>query len=81
MRLALKAQVQSRARISALVDLQYSGQAKFVKQVNIAHGQQQVKNGAPAGIAYAGNTATLQNEPLADLSHERTTWTQEQRQR
>ena len=47
--LALKAQAQSRATISALVDLKYPRQAKFVKQANIAHGPQQVNNGGAAG--------------------------------
>lgn len=48
--LALKAQAQSRATISALVDLKYPRQATFVKQANIAHGPQQVNNGGAAGI-------------------------------
>jgi len=43
--LALKAQAQSRATITALVDLKYPRQATFVKQANIAHGPQQVNNG------------------------------------
>jgi hypothetical protein len=47
--LALKAQAQSRATISALVDLKYPKQATFVKQANIAHGPQQVNNGTAAG--------------------------------
>ena len=46
--LALKAQAQSRATISALVDLKYPRQATFVKQANIAHGPQQVNNGGAA---------------------------------
>lgn len=46
--LALKAQAQSRATISTLVDLKYPRQATFVKQANIAHGPQQVNNGAGA---------------------------------
>lgn len=45
MGLALKAQAQSRATISALVDLKFPRQATFVKQANIAHGPQQVNNG------------------------------------
>ena len=36
--LALKAQAQSRATISALVDLKYPRQSTFVKQANIANG-------------------------------------------
>ena len=47
--LALKAQAQSRATISAVVDLKYPRQATFVKQANIAHGPQQVNNGGAAG--------------------------------
>ena len=46
MGLALKAQAQSRATISALVDLKFPRQATFVKQANIANGPQQVNNGA-----------------------------------
>ena len=49
MGLALKAQAQSRATISALVDLKHPRQAMFVKQANIAQGPQQVNNGAAAG--------------------------------
>ena len=45
MTLALKAQAQSRATISALVDLKYPKQAAtFVKQANISSGHQQVNN-------------------------------------
>ena len=47
--LALKAQAQSRATISALVDLKYPRQATFVKQANIANGLQQVNNGSAVG--------------------------------
>lgn len=44
--LALRAQAQSRATISALVDLKYPKQAAtFVKQANISNGHQQVNNG------------------------------------
>jgi len=71
--LALKAQAQSRATISALVDLKYPKQATFVKQANIAHGPQQVNNGAtPAGaISHAEENQTEQNKLLEDKSHER----------
>ena len=54
--LALKAQAQSRATITALVDLKFPRQATYVKQANIAHGAQQVNNGtAPQanGVHYA----------------------------
>ena len=73
--LALKAQAQSRATISALMDLKYPRQATFVKQANIAHRPQQVNNGtAPDGLldqyaqarTQAGKTETLQNELIED---------------
>ena len=44
--LALKAQAQSRATITALVDLKYPRQATFVKQANMTTGPQQVNNGS-----------------------------------
>ena len=47
--LAFKAQAQSRATISALVELKHPRQATFVKQANIAHGPQQVINAGAAG--------------------------------
>ena len=69
--LALKAQAQSRATISALVDLKYPRQATFVKQANIANGPQQVNNGAAAGAdpaqyahAHAEKSESEQNKLL-----------------
>jgi hypothetical protein len=72
--LALKAQAQSRATISALVDLKYPRQATFVKQANIAHGPQQVNNGTgPVGeIAHAREMTPRQNELLEDARNGRT---------
>ena len=69
--LALKAQAQSRATISALVDLKYPRQATFVKQANIANGPQQVNNGStPASAqARAEEIKPLQNELLEDQRH------------
>ncbi len=64
--LALKAQAQSRATISALVDLKYPRQATFVKQANIAHGPQQVNNGT-----HAKQLESQRNELLEDASYER----------
>ena len=56
--LALKAQAQSRATISALVELKYPRHALFVKQANIAQGPQQVNNGqAPAQRNHHENKA------------------------
>lgn len=69
--LALKAQAQSRATISALVDLKYPRQATFVKQANIANGPQQVNNGpTPAAdqpSARATETQPAQNKLLEDV--------------
>ena len=66
MGMALKAQAQSRATISALVDLKYPRQATFVKQANIAHGPQQVNNGT-----HAKQLESQRNELLEDASYER----------
>jgi len=66
MGLALKAQAQSRATISALVDLKYPRQATFVKQANIAHGPQQVNNGPGGGFLTPNaraHTRTEQTKP------------------
>ncbi len=66
MGMALKAQAQSRATISALVDLKYPRQATFVKQANIANGPQQVNNGSREK-----EIQPPQNKLLEDTSHER----------
>ena len=69
--LALKAQAQSRATISALVDLKYPKQAAtFVKQANIANGPQQVNNGhsAAAAPSHTGNFQTAPNK-LLEANH------------
>ena len=77
--LALKAQAQSRATISALVDLKYPRQATFVKQANIANGPQQVNNGGVPGElqeqyaqarTHAGKSELEQNK-LLEANHER----------
>lgn len=71
MGLALKAQAQSRATISALVDLKFPRQATFVKQANIAHGPQQVNNRTSKqdGTAHAQETQRQPNELLEEQSH------------
>ncbi|MDB5937942.1 MAG: hypothetical protein JWP77_306 [Polaromonas sp.] len=78
MGLALKAQAQSRATITALVDLKYPRQATFVKQANIAHGPQQVNNGAAVNAdpecsaqarTHARQTQPRQNELLEEAQH------------
>ena len=63
--LALKAQAQSRATISALVDLKFPRQATFVKQANIANGPQQVNNGSIEQTdSHAKQLQTEQNKLL-----------------
>lgn len=73
MGLALKAQAQSRATISALVDLKFPRQATFVKQANIAHGPQQVNNSSfqnsTRACAHARQTETVPNELLEGSQH------------
>jgi hypothetical protein len=59
MRLALKAQNQSRATLQALVQLKQPSNTTFVKQANIAQGHQQVNNLPEKNI-------TPQNELLKD---------------
>ena len=46
LRLALKAQSQCRATLETLATLKHPPTVAFVRQVNIAHGPQQVNNGA-----------------------------------
>ena len=67
--LALKAQAQSRATITALVDLKFPRQpATFVKQANIAAGNQQVNNsGLPNSTregAHGKENTSVQNKLL-----------------
>ncbi|MFM9428616.1 hypothetical protein RCH10_005079 [Variovorax sp. GrIS 2.14] len=69
--LALKVQAQSRATITALVDLKFPRQqATFVKQANIAAGNQQVNNGGVPKSTREGahthgkETASVQNKLL-----------------
>lgn len=70
MGLALKAQAQSRATISALVDLKYPRQATFIKQANVAHGPQQVNNGpAPAGTAPHAKEIQPDQTELLEADH------------
>ena len=76
MTLALKAQAQSRATISALVDLKYPKQAAtFVKQANMTTGPQQVNNGmipdkCAQAHASAGDFETAPNKLLEESKDE-----------
>lgn len=69
LRLALKAQAQSRATVQTLAELKQPRTVAFVRQANIAQ-QQQVNNGAPAPLAPARETAQPANELLEDGRHE-----------
>jgi hypothetical protein len=74
--LALKAQAQSRATISALVELKFPKQVAFVKQANIANGPQQVNNGDVPEHNRAEESKPLKNKlspQIEDTLHERET--------
>jgi len=49
LRMALKAQNQSRATLQTLGEIKNPRQVAFIKQANVAHGPQQVNNGGDAG--------------------------------
>lgn len=61
MRLALKAQSQCRTTLETLAEIKNPCPVAFVKQANIAHGPQQVNNGALAPTR-AGELANQANE-------------------
>ena len=78
MNLALKAQAQSRATIQALTELKYPKQATFVKQANIANGNQQVNNGQVTDKAHTTHAPArtharaIENQPnelLSEMNH------------
>ena len=69
LRLALKAQAQSRATVEALAEMKNPRAVAFVKQANIAQ-QQQVNNGTPALHAHARERPKPENELLEDATHE-----------
>lgn len=73
LRLALKAQGQCRATLETLAEIKNPRQVAFVKQANIAHGHQQVNNGAAPGesLAHAGKSAIPSNEQLGVSDGER----------
>ena len=72
MNMALKAQSQSRATIQALTELKYPKQATFVKQANIANGNQQVNN-ASSTHAHAPARA-IENQPNELLEAQQNEW-------
>ncbi|MBK5537368.1 hypothetical protein JFV28_09150 [Pseudomonas sp. TH05] len=67
MRLALKAQSQSRATLQTLAELKAPKQIAFVKQANIGN-QVQVNNGTQACLTRTRKTKKVQNE-LLEVEH------------
>jgi hypothetical protein len=73
MRLALKAQSQCRSTIEAIAEMKNPKPIAFVKQANIAAGNQQVNNGADFTIragARAQENEIPQNKLLTDTQYE-----------
>lgn len=75
LRLALKAQSQSRATWETLAAIK-NPPVVFARQMNVAHGPQQVNNGTVANntpaSAHPGETASKPTELLEDRTHGRT---------
>jgi hypothetical protein len=71
MRLALRAQNQARATLETLALIKNPPRPTFVKQANIAHGPQQVNNGAvPAPEAPSPAREEPKNEQPQLLEHQ-----------
>lgn len=66
--LALKAQAQSRATISALVELKHPRGATFIKQANVTSGPQQVNNGGVTANPHAPAREIDRPAPPNELS-------------
>ena len=70
MRLALKAQAQSRSTVEALAEIKNPRPVQFVKQANMTTGPQQVNNGYAGTSSHdgiqscAGNIQSKQNKLL-----------------
>ena len=62
LRLALKAQAQCRATLEALAAIKNPQPVFFVRQANIAHGPQQVNNGATADVSRAEQSKNQPNK-------------------
>jgi hypothetical protein len=74
LRLALKAQAQSRSTVEALAEIKNPRPVAFVKQANIAQGPQQVNNQIGSGAApraHVGISANRSNELLGVSNGER----------
>ena len=67
LRLAMKAQAQCRATVEALAEMKNPRAVAFVRQANIAHGNQQVNNGAyPAqhSSSHVPESTPTQSRPI-----------------
>lgn len=69
MRLALKAQSQCRTTLEALAEMKNPRAVAFVKQANIAHGPQQVNNGAARSEPPRAHAETPSIPPSKLLEH------------
>jgi hypothetical protein len=69
MRLALKAQQQSASTLRVLGELKSPKQIAFIKQANVAHGPQQVNNGAAPPVARAHEESSDQSNELLEHHH------------
>jgi hypothetical protein len=63
MRLALKAQAQSRATMETLAEIKNPRQIAFVGQANVAHGPQQVNNGPTPQAPVTSRAENSKNAP------------------
>jgi len=70
LRLALRAQGQCRATAETLAVIK-QGPPIFARQANVAHGPQQINNGAQAGLRAGENTPSNQPELLESSDGER----------
>ena len=68
--LALRAQSGCRATLEALGDLKFPRQATFVKQANIANGNQQVNNGVTHAHAITPDAANKLSRPDHELQQD-----------
>jgi hypothetical protein len=68
LRHAFKAQAQCRSTLEALAEIKNPRAVAFVKQANIAHGHQQINNGAQALPAHADNS--IQSNELLGAGNE-----------
>ena len=73
LKLALRAQSQTRATWEALSTIKNPPMVGYVKQANIAHGHQQVNNAStdPNNASRAGENPNLQNKLLEEKDGER----------